>query len=218
MLNRSTIKLLIFALAALIQSTPIWGGERTDLADKPVELARFGVVFHGPRDWYTPDPDVILDNLRKLDSEKENLREILASHGRSMVIATYLKHDPRRHQGMVPTINVLGIASSHKTFDHFRAMIAASARSIGSVLQNYVVKTEPTERILAGRRVVFFVAEYDISTRDGVTRRVSGTTYAIPCGEIFLQVSMSESLPVKHSELFASFINSFTFKKPGQAL
>jgi hypothetical protein len=210
------MKKIIFAACLLCVLAPAWSRNTTDLAGKPVELTRFGVAFRGPKDWFTPDPQKLVENLRKFDIEKENLDKILTSHRGSITVATYLKHDPRGHQGVIPTINVIGRRNPDKTFDQFRQTIATSAQSMASVLQNFVVKTEPAERTLSGRRVVFFAAEYDVSIKNGGTHKVATTTYAIPCGDIFLQVSMIDTVPIKHAELFGSFIHSFTFKHPNQ--
>ncbi len=208
-----TTRCLCFAVAISIGLIHLSDGASDDQG-KVTKLQRFGVSFRPPADWFVPDRDKIADNIRKLDSEKENISAILASHRGSIALATFLKHDPRGRAEMIPTINVLGRPNPHGTFDQFRTMIAASATSLGAALRNYVLKSAPADRSLGGRRVVMFAAEYDIGTAGGDTHRVASTTCAIPCGDIFLQVSMSESLPAKHSEVFQGFIESFTFEKP----
>jgi hypothetical protein len=179
-----------------------------------ITLERYGASFRAPSGWFVSDREKITENIKKLDSEKEDVRAILASHRGSIAIGTYLRHDPRGQTGMIPTINVIGRPNPHKTFEAFRDTIAASAGSLGSALRNYSVKSPPAEVSVGGRRAVAFTAEYDISAAGGNTSRVQGTTYAIPCGDIFLQVSMSESLPAKHAEVFDRFIKSFSFKEP----
>jgi hypothetical protein len=213
MVNLHTTRRLCFAIVVLIGCASLCDGA-ADQEGEPVKLERYGVSFRAPKNWFVPERSKIVENIRKLDSEKEDISAILASHRGSITIATYLRHDPRGHAGMIPTINVLGRSNPHSTFEAFRKMIAASSVSVGSVLRNYVVKASPAERTLAGRRVVVFAAEYDISTAAGADYRVSSTTYAIPCGEIFLQISMSESIPAKQSQVFERFIGSFAFKEP----
>ncbi len=214
MLVCNTARLLAFAVAVSIQCTPLHGAERREQKGESVTLERYGVTFRAPANWFVPAPGKIAENIRQLDSSKEDIRAILASHRGSIEIATYLRQNPRRHSGLIPTINVLSRPNPHKTFESFQQMIAASARSIGSTLRNYVIKTAPEERMLSGRRVAFFAAEYDISTADGISERVLGMTYAIPFGEMFIQVSTSETLPEKEKDVFAGFINSFAFTEP----
>ena len=181
--------------------------------EERVTLERYGVSFRAPSGWFVADRDTTVENIRKLDGAKENIRAILASHRGSIPIATYSRHDPRGQSGAVPTINVIGRPNPHKTFETFRDTIAASAASVGSVLRDYSIKTPPAEASLAGRRAVAFAAEYDVTLAGGNTPRMAATTYAIPCGDIFLQISKSESLPPKHGDVFDRFIGSFTFKE-----
>lgn len=211
MLKRTPNKLVCFAAALLIPSAVLCGA---GAKEETIKLERYGISFRAPSGWFVPEREKIVENIRKLDSEKEDIRAILASHRGSIAIATYLRHDPRGQTGMIPTINVIGRPNPHKTFEMFRDMIAASAASLGSALRNYSIKAPPAESSVAGRRAVALTAEYDISAAGGNTSRVAGTTYAIPCGDIFLQISMSESLPAKHSDIFDRFIKSFAFKEP----
>ena len=210
-MQQTPIKLACLAAALSISAAALCAASAKEEA---IELQRYGVSFRAPAGWFVPEPGKIAENLKKLDSEKENIAAFLASHRRSTVIATYLRHDPRGQTGMVPTINVLALPNPHKTFEAFRDAIAASAASLGSALRSYSVKSPPAETSVSGRRAVAFRAEYAISAANGTTSTVSGTTYAIPCGEIFLQISMSESLPAKHNDVFDSFIKSFAFKAP----
>ena len=187
--------------------------DKAELESKPVVIERFGVSFRGPRGWFTPQREAMIENIRKLDSSKEDVAAILATLRGSIQLATYLKHDQRGHAGMIPTINVIGRPNPHTTFELFRDAIAAQSRAIGSTLRNYQVTTPAAERDLAGQRGVSFVAEFDLARPGGENYRVSSTTYAIPRGEIFLQISMSEAIPVKTGAIFNEFINSFSFQE-----
>lgn len=213
MQNRTATKVVCFATVLLIQCA-LCDSEAKALKEKSVNLERYGVSFRAPNGWFVSRHEKIAENIRKLDGAKEDIRSILASHHGSIVVATYSRYDPRGRAGVIPTINVLGRSNPHNTFEAFRDMIGANAHSMRSVLRNYVLKAAPTERTLAGRRVVDFTAEFEISTEKGGSYTVSSTTYAIPCGDIFLQVSMSESLPAKHSKVFEHFMGSFSFKEP----
>ncbi len=212
--HRNITKRLCFAIILLIQCAPLRDSNAKDPKDRSVKLDRLGVSFSAPKGWFVPEHEKIAENIRKFDSEKEDLPGILASHRGSIVVATYSRFDPRGHAGLIPTINVLGRPNPHSTFEAFRDMIGASAQSMGSVLRNYVLKAAPAERSLAGRRVIEFTAEYDISAAEGSSYRVWSTTYAIPCKDVFLQVSMSESLPANHRQVFERFIGSFEFREP----
>ena len=210
-MKQMPIKLVCLAAALSISSATSLGAIAKE---ETIELQRYGVSFRAPAGWFVPEPGKITENLKKLDSEKENIAAFLASHRRSTVIATYLRHDPRGQTGMIPTINVLALPNPHRTFEAFRDAVAASAASLGSALRSYSVKSPPAETSLSGRRAVAFRAEYEISAANGTTATMSGTTYAIPCGEMFLQISMTESLPAKHTGVFDQFIKSFAFKEP----
>ena len=187
--------------------------DKAELENKRVEIGRFGVSFRAPRGWFNPQPEVMIDNIRKLDSGKEDIAAILGTNRGSLLVATYLKHNPRGHVGMIPTINVIGRPNPHNSFDGFREGVAAQSLAIGSTLRNYQVITPVSERDIAGRHVVYFAAEFDLSRQGGENYRISSTTYAIPCGELFLQISMSESMPVKHRAIFDEFISSFSFSE-----
>ena len=214
MQNRNTTKLVCFATVLLIQAAPLRAGDAKSSKENSVKLDRYGVSFRAPSGWFLPEHEKIAENIRKLDSEKEDIRSIMASNRGSIVVATYSRYNPRGRAGLIPTINVLGKPNPHNTLDVFRDMIEASAQSMGSVLRNDVLKVAPTQRNLNGRRVINFTAEYDLSTEEGGNYRVWSTTYAIPCRDIFLQVSMNESLPAGHSAVFERFIGSFAFKDP----
>lgn len=216
MLTCATAAVLIFTAASLARGARP-AADKAELESKPVVLERFGVSFRGPGGWFTPDRETMIENIRKLDSSKEDVAAILATLRRSIPLATYLKHDPRGHAGMIPTINVIGRPNPHTTFEVFRDAIAAQSHSIGSTLWNYQVTTPAAERDLEGRRVVSFVAEFDLARQGGENYRVSSTTYAIPCGEIFLQISMSEAIPAKHGAIFGQFISSFRFTEAKQS-
>ena len=208
--------MLIFTAASLARGArPV--ADKTYLESEPVVLERFGVSFRSPRGWFTPQRETMIDNIRKLDSDKENIAAILATQRGSLPLASYLKHDPRGHAGMIPTINVIGRPNPHNAFEVFRDAVAAQSRLIGATLRNYQVTTPVTERDVSGRRVVYFVAEFDLAREAGDSYRVSSTTYTIPCGEIFLQISMSEAMPVKHGAIFDQFINSFSFTEAKQS-
>ena len=207
-------KLSVVAVVLASLWTVLCSSDAAGATGDLVTLKRYGLSFRPPSGWFAPDGGKMVENLRKLDSEKEDLRAFLASHRGSIPIATYSQHDPRGRKGIIPTINVIGRPNPHHTFEAFEAMIAASSASMGAVLRNYAVKTAPAARVIGGRRSVVFAAEYDISTAAGDTYRVVGTTCAIPCGDIFLQISTSEAVPAQHHDLFERFFASFVFEKP----
>lgn len=202
------------AALAFTHARPAHAAESKKAGGEVVSVGRCGASFRPPQNWFVNDPKKIEANVRRLADELEDVAAVLSSHRGSIEIASYAKHDPRGHSGLIPTINVLGRANPHKSFGPFTEMIRASSTAIGATLRNYVITTDVTERTIAGQRVLFFVAEFDLTMNNVGSFRVSSTTYAIPCGEMFLQVSMSESMPAKHGHVFASFIDPFSFKQP----
>ena len=208
------VALLISATRLLANSSATGSPNLSAVDDQPVVLQRYGVSFKPPRGWFTPSREKIVENIEKLDRDLENLQAILATQRGSLVLATYLKEDPRGVAGMVPTINLIARPNPHREFERFRAGIEQQANSIGGVLRNHVIRTAPQEQTVGGRRVMQFVSEFELATAAGGSYNVTSTTYAIPCGEIFLQVSMNEGLPVKQAGVFDEFISSFRFDEP----
>ena len=207
------VTILIFATRLLASSSATDSPNLSAVDEKPVVLQRYGVSFKPPRGWFTPSRDKIVENIKKLAGDTQDVQAILATHRGSIAVATYLKEDPRHVAGMVPTINVIARPNPHREFEGFRAAIEEQAKNIGGVLRNHVLKTAPAEQNVGGRRVMSFESEFTLATAAGGSYNVTSTTYAIPCGEIFLQVSMNEGLPVKQAGVFDEFI-SFRFDKP----
>lgn len=213
---RKVIAFATLLSLALILSFPVPAVCRSNgkSGEDLVTLQRYGVTFRAPRGWFASEPKNMRENIRKLDATKENVPAILATDRGSTVVATYAQHDPHTQFGVVPTINVLALPNPNKTFENFRGAIVASCTSMTSLLRNSVVKVNPTERDVGGRKSVHFSIEYDLSVADGETHRVTSAIYAIPCGDAFLQVAMVEGLPATQTNVFERFIASFAFQEP----
>lgn len=209
---RLELPLLVASIFAL-QWVPLSVHAGENAEGDTITLARCGITFSKPSNWFVAKPGMVEENIKKLDHEKESIDRILASSRGGIPLASFYKYDPRITPGVIPTINMLGMPNGTKTFDAFRSSINASSESLKSMLQNYVVKIPISERALAGQRVLWFSGEFDLSSGDGSTYKVSNTNYVLPCGKIFIQISMSEALPTTDNQAFVDFIGSF---KPAQ--
>lgn len=204
----SRIFLLVFFSALLATDVKSEQGNARD----EVVLKDLGIRFIKPSGWFAANSDAIKDNLRKLDGAREDIQRILDSHRGSIALGSYMEKDPRKTPGIIPTINVLGRTNQSQDFAAFRAHIDQSNKALKGILRNYRVITELSEKGIGGRRVVFFVARFDLSLADGTTHEVINITYGIPFDGLFLQISMSEEFPARSTVQFDRFIESFRFQ------
>ncbi len=204
-------KTIIFTLFLMqLASTPYAAAKnnKDQLSDEIVKISRFGVTFQKPDSWFEPYSSIVVENIHKLDKDKEKISEILSTSNESMYIGSYYRHDPSKVAGVIPTINVLIRKSPHYDFSSFRKLIELTNQSASTVFNNYSLIKEVTETTISGKKVVYLSYEFDINTADGKKYHVNSTTYAIPFDKAFMQISMSEGVPIENSGLFSKFIKS----------
>lgn len=206
----------IFSLSSLVLLLAITFGasvaaDKNQLSNEFVQMPNLGVKFKKPNGWLNPNEKAMIDNLKKIDANIENIPKILATHKGTVQLYIFHKEDPAKYPGIIPTINVLVRYNPSNDFATFMKFIKKSSDSASAVLHNWSVKKPLSEETISGKKVVSFSADFNLTTADGNTHSIRNITYSIPFAESFIQVSMSESNPPKNEKLFLKFINAFEF-------
>lgn len=206
-------KFLLGATLALVLPGLAWSAEGANASadDRRVEIAACDFSFVPPPGWVRMEQSSAIDNLtQRLDATREDLATILASHRKALDLISYVQQDPKGYRGIVPTIKVTVLPNEARDFATFKKSIDASLRNqVSDVLRNVRITREPTEISLSGRPVVDFEMQYDLSTTDGSGYRITTDAYAVPCREVFLQITMIQALPAGQRQVFDEFVSSF---------
>ncbi len=206
---RSTLKSII-ALTFLCSTA--FSADKTQLSDDVVSLNQLGVSFRKPNDWFNANEFQMVNNINKLDVKKEDIPKFLATHRGTLHLASFSKEDPSTHQGIIPTINVLVRQNPNNDFSSFMDAMKSASMAMGKILKNYTITQPVIEKSLSGKKVTYFVAEFDLSAADGKTYQIKSTTYSIPLGDVFIQLSMSEEKGDNSEVMFPKFAKAFEFK------
>ncbi len=142
------IKTILFTVLVMqLAFTPYADAKnnKDQLSDEKVEISGFGVTFQKPDSWFEPHSSIVVENIRKLDKDKEKISEILSTSNESMYVGSYYKHDPSKVAGVIPTINVLIRKSPHYDFSSFRELIELTNQSASTVFNNFSSVQDVTE-------------------------------------------------------------------------
>ena len=181
------------------------------LTEERMTLHSLGTSFKQPKAWFNANEYQMMSHIGKLNSKKENIEQIIATHRSSLHIATFYKYNPAEYVGIIPTINILARHNPSRDFDTFFAASSKSSLSVGNIFNSYELQQLVTERMLAGKRIAYFSAEFDLNTGSSTKSHISNTTYLIPFQDTLIQVSMSEEKTDNPEPVFAEFIEAFEF-------
>jgi len=206
-------KTLITSLLMISVATFGVDTNRNKLSKEKVKITSLGVSFNKPNKWFNLNQNAVIENLKKFDTTKENVAEILATTKNSVPVGSFYKSDPRTTPGVIPTINVSINKNTTKTSADFNKMLKSSCYSMSRMLNNFKLIKDLSSTSIGGRQSLYFVAEFDLHAADKSKYHIRSTTYAIPFKDAFIQISMSEESPVSNNKLFSKFIKSFEIKQ-----
>lgn len=173
--------------------------------------ASTSIGFKKPEGWFESDQKARDQNIKKFDFFDEQLNSMFEREKSGRVLAVFLKHDPQRVEGIIPTIQVILRPKGKMTFEQFSKSLAASITP--EQLPNYKIIGEPKAQDVAAIVSVLFDSTFDLQYGDevfGIRTRM----YAIPRSTYFYQITMSDKDGDKWPEKeFTEFINSVKIVK-----
>jgi hypothetical protein len=190
---------ILFVLTILVFSS---GAFSQTTAEMPNDL-----TFEKPLGWFEADNNLRTSNLKKYGFSKSSLAKLSANDRSSGVVAVFYRDDPKKTQGIIPTIQViLRPKAATVSFDQFKKAIANPA--IFASLEEFALAEDVKTIEVSSVKSVLMNATFRLRMGDELFQ-IKTRTYAIPREYYFIQISMSDENDAGWTEKeFSDFIST----------
>lgn len=161
-----------------------------------------------PAGWLRMESDPMVKNLTRLDLTKEALALIIQQGSGQAVLLTYVKHDPKIHAGIIPTIKVAIRSNPTNNYTDFQEAMYSAAQSLMKVLPGAELTQAPKEVTVASIPSVQYVLAYPIDDKRGGQYNVRNRMYMIPSGRFFFQVTFMDTADDDCSAVFDELVTA----------
>jgi len=184
-------------------------------AQKTYTNTQFEFAIDKPIGWIELSGTELQAGFENLNLQDESLSNMIANHKGPILLTAYSKYDPASHiSELIPKIQVSVIASGASSFDQFTNEITAGANSFKNHFEDFAF-TSPVETVeISGVKSVHFSITFTLPTKEGNSWKVLSSTYAIPRGKFFFQVSLTDGQEMQdNAELFEKLVSSIVVGK-----
>src|ERR1043165_2388211 len=102
-----------------------------------------------PSNWQGVTNKDLFDNLGKFKTTDQELNKYISDHKGSVLLMSYMKHNPAEHAGLIPAVQVNLRHNDAKSFSQFVSIMTKSAESMKNYLHNFEYIDKPKTITLA---------------------------------------------------------------------
>lgn len=153
----------LFILIAILVSNNDLKSQRTKIASIHIEK---------PNDWIDKSNSDIIDNLKKYELKETQLNDLINSNRGSLLLYTYLKHNPVNYPGVIPTIQINLRPNPNTEFKSFKKSMTQSIIQMKSMLTNFQVIKELQEIEIDNKKCIFFLSSFDMTLPNGEIEKI----------------------------------------------
>ena len=170
----------------------------------------FGFQIEEPKKWFEATNQDLINNLSKFELSDKSHSKMLSDHNGSIMLISYYKYDPKKYDGLIPTIQINVRSKQNNNFQEFKNDIINSSNGFKKHFPDFKFIVEPSELDINGTKSVYFIGEFTMKTQYGELLKVRSRTYAIPQKDYFFQLNFTDSSEKKLdcSHLFDELVRS----------
>lgn len=157
------------------------------------ENKQYGFSMLEPTNWIETTNKELLENLKKIEMNKDNLSQLITNNKGSLLLTSFYKYDPRSHAGIIPTIQVNVRNNKTANFEQFKNSVIQGSKGLKSYFSDFGFIKEPTEISISGIKSMYFITKFSMKSKRGEDMKVRSRTYAIPYKDYFFQVNFTDA-------------------------
>lgn len=166
-----------------------------------LEIKKLGFSMDVPKSWISLNNDEILKNLDNFDFTDEQLEELLKSNNSSFNISTYTKYDPKKYNGIIPTIKIRTILNQTKDSKEFLKFVQDSNESAKKTYTNFRFIDNPSIVQISNKDVVKFSVQFLLKNQ-GKDYEIKSNSYYILRKGYYISLNFIEEVGKENNNSF----------------